>query len=296
MDVILAVKNGEKYLSEMLRSIKNQRKVSVNLIVSDDGSNDKSISIIKQHLDSFKSLHIVNGPQEGPALNFFSALELSNSPYLAFADQDDIWDKDHLINSILRIQKYDNVPSLSFSAVFEFTENSKETKLFPKKIPNLQLHSLFSENPARGCTIVMNKKAVIRILGTQPQHMIMHDWWALLLIFLTGNIAYSPSPEVWYRVHNHSATSGSRKISRRFCRFYSALKRQWEPELQINAILKSLAPSELNSKIVNDISFLRFKGIRRIRIIFYRYRFRERIIDEIFIRIVLLFRKSLNGL
>ena len=49
IDILLATYNGEKFLREQLDSILNQTYKNFNLIISDDGSNDKTLQILKEY-------------------------------------------------------------------------------------------------------------------------------------------------------------------------------------------------------------------------------------------------------
>ena len=53
VDVLLATFNGEKFLSEFLDSLSTQVGVKINLIVSDDGSNDRTLEIIDYYKFKF---------------------------------------------------------------------------------------------------------------------------------------------------------------------------------------------------------------------------------------------------
>jgi glycosyltransferase involved in cell wall biosynthesis len=292
IDVIIGVYNGEEYLTDMLQSLKSQKGVLINLIVTDDGSLDSSISIVKTFSNAFNSLVIVNGPKHGPAENFFSALKFSNSAYLAFADQDDIWRDDHLVNSIARLQNFGLEPALTFCAVQEFKTSSSKVRKWPKKHPSLELDALISENPARGCTMVMNKKATTILRNSNPRNAIMHDWWALLLIKLVGKVVYSDSQEVRYRIHQKSVTYGSRKFVSRFSRLHSSINGLWSPELQLNSVLENISIGSLDLKSMKQIQL--FNSTSKKSIIFYRNRLRMRLLDEIAIRFFLMIRKRTN--
>ena len=290
IDVIICVYNGEEYLADMLNSIKSQKGVLVNLIVSDDGSQDSSVAIAKTYLNDFNSLVIINGPRLGPAENFFSALKFSNSTYLAFADQDDIWRDDHLVNSIGRLQNFESVPALTFCAVQEFENNSSKVKKWPRKYPSLELSALITENPARGCTIVMNNKARTIIRNSSPRNAIMHDWWSLFLIKLVGKVVYSDSQEVRYRIHKKSVTNDSRKFVNRLSRLKSAIDGFWSPALQLNSILEHIDIENLDSESTKQIKL--FTSMSKSSILFYRKRLRMRLLDEIAIRFLLTIRKK----
>ncbi len=292
IDVIIGVYNGQEYLADMLHSIKNQKGVLINLIVTDDGSQDSSVAIAKTFLNEFNSLVIVNGPRLGPAENFFSAMKFSNSAYLAFADQDDIWRDDHLVNSIGRLHKFELEPALTFCAVQEFKNNSSKVKKWPRKCPSLELAALISENPARGCTIVMNKKATTTIRNSSTRNVIMHDWWSLLLIKLVGKVVYSDSQEVRYRIHRKSVTNDSRKFAKRFSRFKSAVNGLWAPELQLNSIIENVSIRNLDSKSLKQVKL--FSPTPRRSLIFYRRRLRMGLLDEIAIRLLFMIRRKTN--
>lgn len=45
--VIMATYNGEKYLQEQLDSILRQKNIQVDILVRDDGSNDKTKEILE---------------------------------------------------------------------------------------------------------------------------------------------------------------------------------------------------------------------------------------------------------
>ena len=47
IDVVLAVFNGEKYLEKQVQSIRNQSILPTRLLVRDDCSTDKSLSLLK---------------------------------------------------------------------------------------------------------------------------------------------------------------------------------------------------------------------------------------------------------
>ena len=49
VDVLLATYNGEKYLKEQIDSILNQTYQNINLIISDDNSNDSTRKILEEY-------------------------------------------------------------------------------------------------------------------------------------------------------------------------------------------------------------------------------------------------------
>lgn len=207
VDVLLATFNGEKYLEEFLQSLKNQIGVHINLFVGDDGSRDKSLEIVKSYSVYFQELKIFKLDGVGPQSNFRFLLLNSTSPFVALADQDDIWKRDHLIKSVTRITKESFAGSkLSICATRSFGANSFNSSKFPYSFSKgLSYPIYFFENIARGCTMVMNAEARSFVNKSNFSKSIMHDWWIFLVLVHFGKVVFSDDEEVEYRIHekNH---------------------------------------------------------------------------------------------
>ena len=135
VEVLLATYNGAAYLGEFLESLAEQVGVSIDLFVSDDGSTDSTLLILERYRGRFNSLIVTAGPENGPSENFFSLIAKAKSKYVALADQDDIWEPSHLINSVECLAFYEDVPALSFTRVSEFEDKPfNQSRLWPTKV------------------------------------------------------------------------------------------------------------------------------------------------------------------
>ena len=54
VDVLMATCNGEKYVREQIESILNQTYKNINLIISDDKSDDSTTEILNFYYNKFK--------------------------------------------------------------------------------------------------------------------------------------------------------------------------------------------------------------------------------------------------
>ena len=68
VSVAMASYNGQKFIKEQIDSILNQTHPIDELIISDDGSSDKTLDIIKSYKD--KRIKVIKGPQKGVKQNF----------------------------------------------------------------------------------------------------------------------------------------------------------------------------------------------------------------------------------
>ena len=93
ISVIVVVLNGERFLAEALQSIEAQRFTSLDIIVVDGGSNDRSISIAQ----SFPAVRIIYQKGRGLASARNEGLQAVPSDHLiAFLDSDDLWEASKL--------------------------------------------------------------------------------------------------------------------------------------------------------------------------------------------------------
>ena len=93
IDILMATYNGEKYLVEQLDSIINQTYRNWNLLIRDDNSTDKTLEIIQNYHKKDKRIKILkdNKGNLGIVRNFEELLKSSESEFIMFSDQDDIW-------------------------------------------------------------------------------------------------------------------------------------------------------------------------------------------------------------
>ena len=290
---MLATFNGELYLGEFLYSLSQQSDVIIHLRVSDDASTDKTLEIIDAYGHMFESCKVFNGPCNGPSANFFSLIEKSTYDFVALADQDDVWTPHHLVSAVNRLSETPDMPSLTFSAVAEFSDENETVVLWPERFPGEDIRTVITENLARGCTFVLNSKAINLIKTHIPVNAIMHDWWILLLIYSSGCVTWSKLPEVRYRIHDNNFVGITPSLRLQLTRFIRNLKnRDWTIVSQIDELhfkygwaMSSQKRHELGS-FLRDVNSPRITG--RWGLIFWKNRYRSSYSGELAVRILLL--------
>lgn len=103
VSVIIPVYNGATYLERTLDSALNQTWKNVEVIVVDDGSKDESASILTSYGSRIAYIQQDNA---GPAAARHSGVAASHGEYLAFLDQDDVWDKDKLERQLTLLEAH----------------------------------------------------------------------------------------------------------------------------------------------------------------------------------------------
>lgn len=244
IDVLLATYNGEPYLAEQLDSVFNQDRVKLRILVRDDGSSDKTVSILQRYEKekSGKLIIIDDNGHLGAKASFANLLNHSEAPYMAFCDQDDVW-LDHKLSLLLeKIQELEVVygkgtPLLVHSDLRVVNESLQPiagsfwnySGLDPERT---DLNCMLVKNPVTGCALLANRALVEKAIPV-PNEAVMHDHWLALVASAFGRIEAIREPLVMYRQHKQNVVGAQsfldsdlfKKVLRGYPGF-TALKRQ----------------------------------------------------------------------
>ena len=92
VSVIVAVRNGERFLEQSLNSIVSQGYEPIEILVVDGHSTDRTVEIAK----SYDSLRIVPQVNRGIADAYNLGVQSANGDFIAFNSHDDIWQPEKL--------------------------------------------------------------------------------------------------------------------------------------------------------------------------------------------------------
>lgn len=109
---IVAVYNGERYLSDALESIFAQTYRPLEIIVVDDGSTDGTPDIIAQYGRRIRHLR---QPNAGPPAARNAGLRLAKGEFVAFLDADDLWLRAKLAR---QVERFSQRPELGYCVTY----------------------------------------------------------------------------------------------------------------------------------------------------------------------------------
>ncbi|MDA4846563.1 glycosyltransferase family 2 protein [Hoeflea poritis] len=206
--VLMGVYNGSRFLHEQLQSIGNQSVEQIDLWVSDDGSTDSSLAILNARKGEWSKgeFHIVDGPQSGFSENFRSLMrnDKINADYVAFSDQDDIWDQDKLEVAIRALSRCDpDRPALYGGRTRIIDEAGRVLGHSPQFRRRPGFGNAIVQNIAGGNTMVFNRAAwAVLSESARRTSFVSHDWWCYIMISgCGGTVIYDPEPHIGYRRH-----------------------------------------------------------------------------------------------
>lgn len=119
---IVPVYNTEKYLKKCLDSLINQTYKDFEIIVVNDGSTDKSSSIISKYQKKYKNIIVIDKENEGLSMARNRGVQKSSGKYIIFVDSDD-----YVSNRLLEEvdKKIDDSDILRFQIATEDEEYTK---------------------------------------------------------------------------------------------------------------------------------------------------------------------------
>ena len=233
--VLMSTYNGEKYLSQQLDSILNQKNVEVIIHIRDDGSSDNTINILHEYSSSHPNVEYYQGKNLRPCKSFMELMTTEyEGDYFALADQDDVWDHDKLFKAIELIKKKgrETVPVLYYSNLrivdseLNFCRNSHSKPL----VSNYKYEPLV-ENLVTGCTVVYNKKMQEVLLSHKVNDFSMHDTWLYMIAAVFGMTIYDFEPHISYRQHDNNVI-GTYKKGKNIGFYFDKVKRMFDRDLQ----------------------------------------------------------------
>lgn len=127
VSIIMPVYNCEKFLSEAIDSVIAQSYQNWELIIVDDGSTDKSISIIEAYVEKDGRIRLYKNQSEehGPGIARNYGMERISGKYTYFIDADDWIEKDLLQDTVTLAERTD-ADIVPFGFIIE--ENGKKIK------------------------------------------------------------------------------------------------------------------------------------------------------------------------
>ncbi len=138
VSIIMPVYNGADFLSEAIESVINQTYPSWELLVSNDGSTDKSLNVARAYAETEPRIIVVSDSvRGGPAVARNRAIDKARGCWLAFLDSDDTWHPEKL-SLTLRFAE-DNNLALAYTAYTRLSGGRSAVIRVPREITHRKL-------------------------------------------------------------------------------------------------------------------------------------------------------------
>ncbi len=159
IDVVLPTFNSEKFIIKTLNSIINQSFRSWRIIIIDDASTDRTLSILKNSYKKLikkkKILIVKNRVNKGQSYCRNIGIKYSKSKYIAFIDSDDMWSKKKLEKQIKFMIKKNYMFTYTDYKVFK---NNKSYNVYTPL--NFNLFKFVKNTSIATSTMIICKKII----------------------------------------------------------------------------------------------------------------------------------------
>jgi len=207
--VLMSTYNGDQYIAQQIDSILNQKNVHVNILIRDDGSTDNTTIILHDYENRYKNnISIIYGENVGIHKSYAELIEsVLPDEYVAFSDQDDVWDCDKLLIAINNLHNenasfYCSASRLvdnNLKSLHRTTASLKKTNYYMKSSSKILTPGV------QGCTIVLTRELFNNSRINYPS-IYGHDTWLTVVAFYSAKCYYDATPHMNYRQHNNSWT------------------------------------------------------------------------------------------
>ena len=124
ISVIVPIYNTYKYITDCLNSLTKQTLKEIEIILINDGSNNRTIKKINPYLND-KRIILINQNHKGISVTRNNGLEFSNGEYISFVDSDDYIEY-NAYEILYNLAKKDNLDIIEFKHIsFSDKRNQK---------------------------------------------------------------------------------------------------------------------------------------------------------------------------
>lgn len=247
--VVMAIyKPNVKWLIEELNSIYNQTYRNFQVLVWDDcpqDSTDYNV-LFKSHLKEIPFKIYKGKDNLGSNGAFQNLTKLTDTRYIVYCDQDDIWmpDKLEILQNLLN---ENDKNTLAFSDMMVINGDSKLvadriTKVRPRQVfypgKDALLH-LLAKNFVTGCTMMMKSDIAKAAIPFPPS--VFHDWWLAICAASKGEIVMADKPLMKYRIYGGNQSSVMKGITDKQSYYRKRILAQME---LVDMVKKSLGAND----------------------------------------------------
>jgi glycosyltransferase involved in cell wall biosynthesis len=206
--VVIPAYNGQQYIEETLQSVLNQTLQPREIVVVDDASTDGTASIVRRFAPR---VTLVTRQRGGVSATRNYGASITDSEWLTFLDQDDLWEPENLERQMAAIAASPEAgacyadrrilvqqPDCSFRY---------EPPSWPTPTPEELGATLLERCPFTPCSVLVHRDAFLSIGGFDGRHNGVEDWDFWLRLHFAGvRFTWCPEVLVAYRVHESNAT------------------------------------------------------------------------------------------
>lgn len=199
ISVCMATFNGERFILEQLRSVLTQLGSQDEVVISDDGSQDATLDLVRS-LGDARIRVIEHRGNHGYTPNFENALRACRGEYVFLCDQDDVWHPDKLRLCLQALEQSDCV--FHDAVVTDGSLREQHASFWALRGTGFSLPSTLISFRHLGCCMAFRRAVLCRALPFPRNHRLCtHDNWLALVAFVFFRVSFLHVPLLSYRRH-----------------------------------------------------------------------------------------------
>lgn len=221
INVVITAYNHEKYITQCLQGILNQKgDFQLEIIVGDDCSADNTRKILEEFQGRYPAIISVFPPGKnlGITKNLKRCLDACSGKYIAICEGDDYWtDEKKLQKQMMYLEAHPDL-SMCFSAFDIYYEDKNLLEPFADQVTLkkefLTTEDLIQNNYIGNFSCCMYRRDVVEKLPPGIFEVFTVDWMFNMACGQFGNIGYMPERMSVYRKHSQGAWAGMEELKK----------------------------------------------------------------------------------
>ncbi|MEC4850917.1 MAG: glycosyltransferase, partial [Jaaginema sp. PMC 1079.18] len=248
--VVIPVYNGEKTIATTLQSVLNQTLSELEILIINDGSQDRTLPILQQFQDARIQIH--SFPNAGLSASRNRGLKLAQADYLSFIDADDLWTENKLAAQYQALLANPQAAvAYSWTSFInergDFLYAGRSEKAQGRVYQDLLVYN-FLEN---GSNALIRTQSLKEIGGFDESLDTAEDWDTFLKLAACYDFVNVPQAQILYRI---SAASMSAQIEKQAQGTLTVIQQAFQQNPNLPQSLKNLA-------LANNYVYLTIKAL-----------------------------------
>lgn len=211
VSIITATYNSEKFIAQTIQAIQQQTYTNWELLITDDCSQDNTISIIKEYQKSDNRIFLFRLEKNaGAGIARNNSIQKAKGRFIAFCDSDDIWLSNKLEKQV-DFMLTNNLP-FTYGAYQKMNEKGEKGTIFypPQEISYQDLLKTCSI----GClTAIYDTEKIGKMYMPSIRKRQDYGLWLLIFRKIKKTKGITNIPLAYYRVRAKSVSSNKIKAA-----------------------------------------------------------------------------------
>lgn len=244
--VIIPVYNAEKYIKRSISSVVNQTYKNIEIILIDDGSQDKSRDICEEYSKNDNRIKVIYQKNSGVSVSRNVGIKNSIAPYIIFVDSDD-WIENNMLEKLNKITEEMDVDCITYN----INNIVKTGCISVKKMIKDFIKLIKTETINSSCNKVYKREII-------EKYDVKFDKKIQIGEDLLFNLLYLSKIEDIYFLNENLYNYNRENVNSVTAKY---IENKYEQLMYVDSEIKKYLQSFDNKKLLECEKFVRFKNI-----------------------------------